>query len=132
MARQVYSFAVTVAAHTPMATPAVTNLALPVLEVAEVRVRVPPGPSGQVGFALAVGGSQIIPYQGGQWIVANDEVLDWPLEDFPESGAWSLMAYNVGSFRHTLQVAFYLALLAPVAAPVIQPLSLVSLSSVGG
>lgn len=128
MAREVRNFAVTVTNGTPIATPQLTNLAMPARQVERIKVRVPPGPGGTVGFALALSGVPIIPWQSGQWIVADNEVVDLPLEGFPSSGAWQLRAYNTGVYDHTLYVLFYLALpqLAAAGAVLTQPLDLSS------
>lgn len=128
MARQVYAFNVTVATGSTPATAVKTKLALPNLVVDQVRVRIPPGPCGQVGFALAISSQQIIPYQSGTWVVANDERITWDLDDFPTSGAWELWAYNTGHYPHTLELVFALSQLAATAV-IPPPLPLASLSS---
>lgn len=110
MADEVRTFAVTVAAGTPSTAPQVTDLAMPARTVREVRVRVPPGPAGTVGFALASSGVQVVPWNTGGWLVANDETMAFPLAGQIDSGAWQLMAYNLGVFAHTLYVTFLLDL----------------------
>lgn len=128
MAREVRNFAVTVPNTTPIASPITANLTMPARQVDRVKVRVPPGPGGTVGFALALSGVPIIPWQAGQWIVADNEVVDLPLEGYPSSGAWQLRAYNTGVYDHTLYVLFYLELpqLAAAGAVLTQPLDLSS------
>jgi hypothetical protein len=102
----VRSFAVLIPAGTAIATPQVTALALPPVRVDHVRVRIPPGPMGSVGWALGLAGVPLIPVNVGGWIVADNEVLDWDLDDAPTSGAWQLIAYNTGNNPHTLYVTF--------------------------
>ena len=123
MAAEVRSFAVTVPAGTAIATPQVTALTMPARVVRSVRVRVPPGPAGLVGWALGMAGVRILPWGTGQWIVADNEAIEWDLEGQPDSGAWQLHAYNTGVYDHTLFVTFQLdppgargagALLVPV------------------
>lgn len=106
MAAEVRNFAVTVPAGTAIASPQVTALAMPARIVRSIRLRIPPGPSGQVGFALGSAGTPVIPWGAGQWLVGDDEVIEWALEDQITSGAWELRAYNLGVFDHTLYVAF--------------------------
>lgn len=113
MAVEVQSFAVTIPAGTLSTAPQVTNLPMAPREVTRVRVRIPPGPAGAVGFALGAAGERVIPYGAAQWIVADDEVIDLPLERQITSGAWQLQGYNTGVFDHTLQVTFLLDLLTP-------------------
>lgn len=111
MADELRSFSVTVPAGTAIATPLVTALTMPARIVTGIRIRIPPGPFGAVGFALAAAGTNIIPAGAGQWFIADNEVYDEPLSSQIESGAWQLSAYNLGRWPHTLQVMFRLALL---------------------
>ncbi len=108
MAREVRNYAVTVPAGTAQATPQVTALAMPARIVRRVRVRIPPGPFGVVGFALSMSGQRIVPWGDQQWFVGNDEALSWDLEGMPTSGAWQLQAYNTGNYAHTLYLTFEL------------------------
>jgi hypothetical protein len=98
-------------AGTTVAAPLTTVLTMPPRIVREVRVRIPPGPRGQVGWYLASGGVQVVPWLKGTYIVADDETIDWPLEGQIESGAWQLVAYNTGSYDHTLYLTFLLDVL---------------------
>lgn len=115
MAREVRTFAVTIPAGTALTAPHVEDLDMPARIVERVRVRVPPGPAGVVGFALGAAGVRVIPFGEDQWVVADDEVLELPLVGQIESGAWQLQGYNTGVYDHTLQVTFLLDL--PGQAP---------------
>lgn len=106
MAREVYRFGVTVPHGTTQAAPQVTSLKMPDREVSRVEIKIPPGPHGLVGFQLASGGVQMIPINAGQFINADDETLGWNLEGFITTGAWQMIAYNLGAFDHTLEVRF--------------------------
>lgn len=118
MARQIFRFTATVPAATPQSAPVTVPLAVPVMDVDEIRLRIPPGPSGLMGFYLAVGGGRVIPYNGADWIVADDENMAFPLDSFPSSGAWSLVGYNLGTFAHSVMVTFLLSVpQAPVQLP---------------
>jgi hypothetical protein len=108
MAREVRNFAVTIPAATLTTAPYVEDLTMPARQVIEVRVRVPPGPSGLVGWALGSAGERVLPWGEGQWIVADDEAISWPLEGQIESGAWQLQGYNLGVYDHTVYVTFLL------------------------
>lgn len=125
MAREVRAFAALIPAATPLATPVTIALTMPPRIVEAVRFRIPPGPSGNVGFALAASGVRIIPWGPNQWIVGDGEVIDWPLTDQIESGAWQLQGYNVGRWDHTIQVQFLLDVPgARGAAAILPPLTL--------
>lgn len=106
MADRVEVFDVTVPAGTAKASPQTTALSFLDGEVTEVEVVIPPGPHGLVGFQLAYGGGQLIPRTAGAFIVADDEVIRWPVESYPTGGRWSLIAYNTGVYAHTLEVRF--------------------------
>lgn len=110
MADEIRSYAVTITAGTPIAAPQVTNLPMPARIPIRVRVRIPPGPSGVVGWAIGAAGVQVLPWNVGQWIVGNDEAIEWDLSGQISSGAWQLRAYNLGVYDHTLYVTFSLDL----------------------
>lgn len=104
MARQVFTFDVTVPTGTAKASPQVSNLLNAVRTVRKVVVRVPPGPRGEVGFFIGVNGAPVIPSQVGNFIVDDDQELSWDTEAYPDSGQWELHVYNTGKFSHTLYV----------------------------
>lgn len=108
MAREVRTYAVAIPAGTLEADPYVADLDMPARDVVGVRVRIPPGPAGLVGWALGSAGVRVIPWGEGQWIVADDEVIEWPLAGQIQSGAWQLQGYNLGVYDHTVYVTFLL------------------------
>lgn len=86
--------------------PITVALTMPTRAVKHIRIRVPPGPNGLMGFALTSGGLNVIPYGQGQFIVASDEVIDWDPIDEIDSGAWQATMYNTGIFTHTIYILF--------------------------
>lgn len=108
MAREIRQFSVSVPAGTAIAAPQLTALVMPARIVRRVRVRIPKGPNGQLGFALASSGVPIIPWNTGTWFVADDEIFTWDLDGQIDSGAWQLRAYNVGAYAHTVYLTFEL------------------------
>jgi len=106
MAVEIRDFTVTIPAGTAVAAGFTASLAMPARVVTEIRVRVPPGPRGEVGFAIGSGGVPIVPYGAGNWIVTDNEDLIYPLDGAITSGAWQLIGYNTGSFDHTLRIYF--------------------------
>lgn len=110
MAAEIRNFVVTIAAGTPIATPQVTALTMPARIVRHVRVRIPPGPLGSVGWALGAAGVPVIPWNAGGWIVGDDETLEWDVSGQIDSGAWQLIGYNLGLNAHSVYVTFSLDL----------------------
>ncbi len=121
MAREVRSFAITIPTGTTPSSPAVVPLELPPRVVRAIRIRFPPGPSGKVGFALGAAGVQVIPWGAGEWLVADDEVIEWPIEGQITSGAWEARGYNLGVFAHTIYVTFLLDPVARLVEEVLRP-----------
>lgn len=126
MAAEVRNFAVSVAAGTPQATPQVSPMTVAARIVRGVRVRVPPGPAGLVGWALSVAGTRIIPWGANEWMVQDNEVTEWQLDGQITSGAWQLQAYNTGVYAHTVYVTFLLDLVTqrPAAGVLFAPLEI--------
>lgn len=130
MADEVRIYPVLVPKGTLKSAPQITALPMPQRLVQRVEILVPPGPGGMVGFQLAAGGQAIVPYNDVNWIVTNNEVIDWPLEGMPEAGSWQLHAYNNGKFDHTLTVRFLLGLPEKAKAAPLMPIVSVPLSGV--
>ncbi|HEX3513862.1 MAG TPA: hypothetical protein VHT26_07675 [Trebonia sp.] len=116
MAYEIRDFTVTVPAGTSIASGFTSPLTMPARIVTQINVRIPPGPRGEVGFKIGTGGLQILPAAGGTWIVTDDEDLIYPLTDTIDSGAWQLLAYNTGSFDHTLRIYFFCDLLVTASS----------------
>lgn len=114
MAREVRAFDVIIPANTPRTANFTADMSFPPRIVREVEVLVPPGPRGEVGFAIGAAGRAIIPEQTGQFIVTDDEVIHWPLEGYHDSGSWTFFGYNTGLFDHTITVRFLLDLVHTV------------------
>lgn len=108
MATRIEVFEVEVPAATLEAAPADTDLNFDSGRVERVEIMVPPGPSGFVGFAIVHSNQQIIPYQSGRFIIADNEVLKWELESYPEASPWTIRAYNTDIYPHTLHIRLYI------------------------
>lgn len=121
MAQEIREFAVTVPAGTTKAAPLVTDISFPEREVIAVSYRVPPGPSGLMGWALTSAGAPVIPIQMGGYIVTDNQSATWDLEGYLNSGNWQVTAYNLGLYDHTVYLTFQLDLPGTVAAPTQPP-----------
>jgi hypothetical protein len=103
----VLNFPVTIPAGTAIATPVTVQAPLGICDLVELRVVIPPGPAGLVGFVINGGGSQIFPIGRGTWFIFDDYVYDQAVSNQINSGQWSITAYNLDVFPHTLQFYFY-------------------------
>lgn len=110
-AAEVRSFAVTIPAGTSQASPFTEEINFPAREVVAVSWKVPPGPSGLMGWRLTMSGGQPVIPTGGGWIVADDQSGTWPVTGMPDGGFWEVTGYNTGAFNHTVYIDFLLDLL---------------------
>lgn len=130
MAQELYAFQVTIPAGTPVSSPVVTNVTLPVRSLSALEVIVPPGPMGFMGFAVTMGGVHVLPINAGTYIVTDDEVIHWPVSDLPTSGAWQVTGYNTDVFDHTVYLRFLVDLIpTPRALSAVGSASTSSLSN---
>ena len=116
MATETRSFQVTIPAGTPQAAPVVVNVPFPSSEVERITAKVPPGPSGLMGFALTMNGQQVIPINAGAWLIADNHTYDWALTDLPNTGQWQVTGYNTDIYDHTIYLDFMLAPLGSAAS----------------
>lgn len=106
MAQEVRTFTFTVPKGGTALAPQVFPLTMPPRIVKNVELFFPAGNGGQLWIALGMAGTHIIPANAGQYITAENNTLKWPLDNFPDSGAWQLFAYNSGNYAHMLQIRF--------------------------
>lgn len=113
------------------AAPQVSNITIPVRIVRQIDVRVPPGPRGEMGFALGAAGQIIYPLGAGSFMVTDDELVQVPLTEAIESGAWQVFMYNTGTYDHSIEVRLYCDVVQDVnvAAPSVVLASQPDLSS---
>lgn len=107
MATSVTALSGTIPAGTPKSAPHTVALSLGPFYTNMIRWRVPPGPRGNLGWYLAMGGVQVLPQNAGSFIVADDEHDEWEIEGLPDSGAWQLVGYNTGTYDHTVYLDFH-------------------------
>ena len=121
MAQEIREFAVLVPAGTTAAAPLVTDVSFPERVVTSLAWRVPPGPSGLMGWALTSAGAPVIPIQPDSWMVTDNQAGSWDLEGYLDSGNWQVTAYNEGVYPHTVYLTFFLDLPGAAALPVPPP-----------
>lgn len=129
MAREIRSYTLAIPAGTPASSPLVLPTRFPQRRVDEIQAIVPSGPSGVVGFAVLVGGLRVIPYDSDQWIVTAGESINWPLEDQPTSGDWSVAGYNTGTVTHSVYFRFLLSLVTDPRATGLIPFDVATVNA---
>jgi hypothetical protein len=107
MATSVQAFQAKITAGTLKAAPMVVGLAVMPGTIDLIRWRVPPGPRGNLGWVLSMGGVQVIPENTGNYIVADNETDSIAVSGLPDSGAWQLTGYNTGVNDHTVYLYFH-------------------------
>lgn len=110
MAREIREFDITITAGTTKAAPSIQAITFPARVVEAIEWRVPPGPNGTMGFAIAAANMAIIPYNTGAFIVTDNEAQSWPINGYIDSGSWQLIGYNTGTYDHTVYLRFLLNL----------------------
>lgn len=117
MAEIIRQFTATVPASTTKANPYTLDMTLLQLVVVSVDLEVPPGPGGLMGFYLALGGTQTIPEDVGEWIVWDDTKASWNLENQTTAGTWQLVGYNDDVVNaHNVVVRFHCNIENPPSA----------------
>lgn len=119
MASEIHQFAFQVPAGTLQSAPVSQQLTMPPRTVTQLKVKVPPGPRGLMGFNVGAAGVAIIPAIPGSFIVTDNEQIDWPLENYLDSGGWQVFGYNTGQYAHTIYLTFYC--IVPGIASGLQP-----------
>lgn len=110
MAQEIREFAVLIPAGTLKSAPLTVSIAFPERTVTAITYRVPPGPSGLMGWALTSAGTPVIPIQQHTYIVTDNQSATWELDGYLDSGNWQVTAYNMGLYDHTVYLTFLLDL----------------------
>lgn len=133
MAQRVEIRQVTSPAGTAQASAAETDLSFDPGIVQAIEILIPAGHAGETGIAIAQAHQVIIPYDGADWIIGDDNLLTWPVSDYLQTGSWSAFTYNADQFNdHTWYVRFHVDGLGAVttfAAP--QALSAAAIMAAG-
>lgn len=108
MTQEIRAFTALIPAGTAQDDPVTVDLSFPPRTVNSISLRIPPGPSGQMGFRILNSGLQVIPYNNAEWLVTDNEVINWTLTDAITSGSWQLAGYNAGTYNHSVYVRFLL------------------------
>jgi hypothetical protein len=120
MADDVRFFTVTCPAGTQKTAAQFSDLAIPPRVVRQVEWRVPNGAMGTMGFLLAMNRVPVLPVTSFTWVVANDEHGVWYPSNYPDSGSWQCVMYNLGVNPHSVYLTFHMDL--PESKPALQTL----------
>jgi hypothetical protein len=127
---EVRSFAVTIPAGTAANDPYTQEIWFPAREVLGVHWKVPPGPSGLMGWRLTMSGGTAVLPTGGGWIITDNDSDTWNLQGQPDSGYWEVTGYNTGIYNHTVYLDFLLDIVGgQQTTPALIPNTIVSLTS---
>jgi hypothetical protein len=108
MAQMIRERQITIPHNTPLSAGFSVDLNLPDEIVETVDLKVPSGPLGLMGFALAYSDQQIVPYEAGTFFKWNDDRLTWAFDDYPSGGDWQLIGYNDDVvYDHTVYLTFH-------------------------
>lgn len=105
-AGEVWAFVATCPPATPVNEPIIIDLLMPVREVVQIEVQVPPGPAGAMGWALGAAGSQVIPTPPTSFVITDSQTFVYELPDQITSGAWQAQMWNIGQYAHSIYVYF--------------------------
>lgn len=105
-ATQVFSAACLIPAGTDPSTPVTVDCSFPDASVVSIRWRVPPGPSGLMGFQVTSDGAPVIPLGESNYIVADDETAQWDVTGYQDTGSWQVTGYNTDIYDHTVYLDF--------------------------
>lgn len=124
MTNRIEPFSVTIPAATTIAAPQTTTFVFNDGIVRHLDITVPPGPSGLVGFVIVYGTQTVIPYKGSNWIIADNRIISWDLDDFPTGRGWGLRGYNLDIYPHTIYLEFHVdeIPIAPTPLPTVIPI----------
>jgi hypothetical protein len=86
----------------PITSPLVTDIPLATMILHGIRVRMPPGPCGNLGFAFYDADAQIVPYSlVASYVVGDDEIWNFDYES--QVGVQLMLwTYNAGTYDHEL------------------------------
>jgi len=122
VADRIEVFPIVVPAGTAIGAPQTTALSMVDGHVERIEIIIPPGPSGLVGFRVIHSQQVVIPFSGTAWVIADDEKISWPIQNYPTGNKWSIRAYNTDIYSHTLYFRFHIlelvAAIPPYPAPI--------------
>lgn len=108
-----YTFAVTIPAGTLPSAPLVTPVQFETNTVRRIEWVFPGGCNGVVGIQVGARSVPVLPSNPGQFHIRSGAAEGIDVEELPNTGDWSIIGYNTGSFQHTIQVTFHVNRITP-------------------
>lgn len=110
---RLYYLVFTVPAGTPIASPFSAQWPLEDNYLIRIDARIPPGPSGSMGFRILWSQQQIVPWGNLSWLIANDESIPWESSTALTASALTVQGYNTGNFPHSVYLRALISTLPP-------------------
>jgi hypothetical protein len=104
---RIQSYQITVPAGTLSTAPQSTHIQFSPGTVTDVDIKVPPGPSGNLAINVNSGGNNYIPVNDASFLFPDNDYLSYALSNAPNSGNWTVVAYNTDVWDHTFYVTFH-------------------------
>lgn len=120
---RIYYLEAVVSPNTPIASPASFTWPLEDNYLERIDVRIPPGPSGAMGFRILWSQQQIVPWGNYSWLIANDEEIPWKADTAISASGLVVQAYNLGNFPHTIYLKALVRTLSPATAAAVSALT---------
>jgi hypothetical protein len=108
MASRIEVFDLTIPIGTLISAPITIPLDMDDGVVTRIEMRWPPGPSGLVGLKVRHSKQTVIPYSNNTFIVTDNEIITWPVQNYPTGNMWDVQGYNLDAFVHTIQIRMLL------------------------
>lgn len=99
-----------------------------------IDILIPSGHAYLTGLALAVAHQIIIPRSGGSWLIGDDDEKQFPTDNYPDSGDWSVWLYNTDAiYAHGWHITYHVNDTQPTPAPpATQPVPVAAIYAAAG
>lgn len=119
MTSRIYETTFTVPAGTAIATPFTQGVILEDENLDLLTIIVPDGHAGLTGLRITWGGTQILPFGTGSWIIANNDRIDWPYDGEISETGLQLVGYNLDLFPHSFYLRWQISNLGAAGSPIV-------------
>lgn len=122
--RPSFAFTVTTPINTPSTAPQITTHTLRRGFLDTIEIEIPPGHVGITGIAWRLGGRQLWPFNEGEFVRGDDDLLVVPVEvEMSPTGRIQVATFNRDNVhRHTHIIRYYMRLETEVASPIVTPI----------